>query len=73
LSIDTIGNVYFADYYNHVIRKVTKTSNIITTIAGNHVIGYSGDGGFATTAQLYNPHNVVVDTIGFFLKNELLF
>jgi hypothetical protein len=67
LSIDTIGNVYFADYNNHVIRKVTKTSNIITTIAGNHVVGYSGDGGFATSAQLYWPNDVVVDTIGFFI------
>jgi hypothetical protein len=66
LSIDTIGNVYFADNDNHVIRKVAKTSNIITTIAGNNVGGYSGDGGFATNAKLYTPHDVVVDTIGFF-------
>jgi hypothetical protein len=67
LSIDTIGNVYFADTENIIIRKVTKTSNIITTIAGNNVAGYSGDGGLATNAQLRWARDVVVDTIGVLL------
>jgi hypothetical protein len=72
LSIDTIGNIYFADTENIVIRKVTKTSNIITTIAGNHVASYSGDGGLATNAQLRWARDVVVDTIGVLLLLLLL-
>lgn len=36
----------------------------ITTIAGNGLFGYSGDGGPATSAQLYGPHGVAVDSIG---------
>jgi RHS repeat-associated protein len=39
-------------------------AKIITTIAGNGTYGYSGDGGPATDAALYNPHGVAVDAVG---------
>jgi len=37
---------------------------IITTIAGTGSMGYSGDGGAASSAQLYGPNGIVVDTDG---------
>ena len=38
--------------------------NIITTIAGNGIPGYSGDGGAATDAELLQPYSVAVDATG---------
>lgn len=59
-AIDTAGNIYIADEDNNRIRKVTKTG-IITTIAGNGIGGFSGDGGAATNAQLNFPGGVAID------------
>lgn len=63
MATDKEGNLYVADFYNHAIRKITK-DGIITTIAGNHTMGYSGDGGAATAAQLHGPWGIAVDTNG---------
>ena len=63
LDIDSNGNLYFADYSNHVIRKVD-TNGVITTVAGTGGEGYSGDGGAATSAELNNPADVVIDSDG---------
>lgn len=60
---DPAGNVYLSDYYNHRIRKVS-ASGIITTIAGNGIAGYSGDGGQATAAEIQFPWGIVVDPVG---------
>ena len=59
-----IGNVYIADALNNRIRKVTVTTGIITTIAGTGSGTFSGDGGAATSAGLYHPQGVVLDTSG---------
>ena len=60
-----IGNVYIADYSNNRIRKVTVSTGIISTIAGSGGTGsYSGDNGAATSATLYNPRGVAVDSSG---------
>jgi sugar lactone lactonase YvrE len=64
LVIDTTGNLYIADYFNNSIRKVTASTGIITTVAGNGTPGYSGDGGPATSAELMNPTAVAVDGAG---------
>ena len=63
VSLDISGSVYIADLGNHKIRKVTSTG-IITTIAGTGTAGSSGDGGAATSAQLYYPAEVSVDISG---------
>ena len=67
-ALDKYGNIYIADDANNRVRKVT-TAGIITTIAGNGYLagisgGYSGDFGPATSAELYNPSSVAVDTTG---------
>ena len=59
-----LGNVYIADIYNNRIRKVTASTGIITTYAGTGTSSYSGDNGPATSAALYHPNGVTVDTSG---------
>ncbi len=62
ITTDALGNVYIADEYNNRIRKVNY-SGIISTIAGNGIAGFSGDGGNATAAELSSPSGVVIDHI----------
>ncbi|MDY6992034.1 MAG: hypothetical protein SVR94_05435, partial [Pseudomonadota bacterium] len=63
ITLDNVGNLYFADVCNNRIRKID-TNGIITTVAGNGERGYSGDGGPATSAQLHWPMGVAVDNAG---------
>jgi len=49
LKLDNAGNLYIAD--GAAVRMVSPTG-IITTVAGTGVLGFSGDGGPATSAQL---------------------
>ena len=62
LALDSSNNLYIADTGNHVIRKVS--SGNISTVAGNSQLGFSGDGGYATSAQLTRPAGVTVDSKG---------
>jgi hypothetical protein len=64
IALDSLGNVYFAEYRNHRIRKVTTSTGIITTIAGTGTSSYSGDNGAATAAELNNPAGVALDSSG---------
>lgn len=64
ITIDHTGNIYIADSKNHRIRKVTKATGIITTIAGTGEEGYKGDGGLAINAQLQFPSAIAMDTLG---------
>jgi len=61
IAVDTAGNVYVGT--GSRIRKIA-TSGIITTIAGNGVPGYSGDGGPATAAMLHGIEGICVDNKG---------
>ncbi len=57
--------MYIADYGNHRIRKVTVSTGIITTIAGTGTTSTSiGDGAAATSATLYYPIGVGLDSSG---------
>jgi uncharacterized protein (TIGR03437 family) len=60
---DAAGNIYFTDTFNNRIRRISP-DGIITTIAGNGRPGYSGDGGPATSAQLYFPKYLAIDSSG---------
>ncbi|MFN4150924.1 MAG: hypothetical protein ACK4IX_08260, partial [Candidatus Sericytochromatia bacterium] len=66
MIIDSIGNLYISDRYNQMVRKITKSTGIISRIAGlsTGIAGYGGDGGPATNAQLNNPSAVALDKYG---------
>jgi sugar lactone lactonase YvrE len=54
------GTIYITDSGNHRIRKVDPATGIISTIAGNGVPGYSGDGGQASAALLDSPEGLIL-------------
>ncbi len=63
VAVDAAGNLYIADTYNCVIRKVA-ADGTIATVAGSGTCGYAGDGGPATGAQLNLPYGTAVDSAG---------
>ena len=69
LGMDSSENIYIADSANHRIRKLTVSTSIITTIAGTGNTGTvaqvtATDGSSATSALLFSPQGVAVDTSG---------
>jgi hypothetical protein len=63
VAIDGQGNVYIADTNNTRVRKVSP-GGTISTFAGTGEVGFSGDGGPATSAKLYAPSGVAIDGQG---------
>jgi sugar lactone lactonase YvrE len=63
LAFDASGNLYVVDTDNHRIRRITG-SGVISTIAGNGVDGYGGDGGQATATAIDSPNGLAVDATG---------
>ena len=63
LRVDATGNVYVADRQNNRIRKITPLG-IISTVAGTPTGGFTGDGGQATVASLFQPEDVSLDAKG---------
>jgi uncharacterized protein (TIGR03437 family) len=63
VALDAAGNLYIAEFGNNTVRKVN-TAGTISTVAGNNVSGYAGDGGAATSAQLNGPKSVALDPAG---------
>ncbi len=63
VAVDSAGNLYISDNGNGRIRRVDG-EGIITTVAGNGMGGYGGDGGPAVEAGLYGPRAVAVDGAG---------
>ncbi len=64
MALDGSGNLFFADCYNSVVRKVEASTGMIRTVVGNRTFGFSGDGGPATQAALSCPTGVALDPSG---------
>ncbi|OQP60611.1 hypothetical protein A3860_32880 [Niastella vici] len=60
VAFDNAGNIYIPDAGNNRIRKID-AAGIITTVAGNGTVGFSGDGGPAINAQFFGAWQVVFD------------
>ena len=58
------GRLYVADQQNNRVRAIDLTTGIITTVAGNGTAGYSGDGGNALDAALWEPSGIAFDASG---------
>ncbi len=62
VAVDSAGNVYVSDIFNHTIRKITPTG-VVTTLAG--LAGASGSAdGTGSAARFFQPQNVAVDSAG---------
>ncbi|MBI4749734.1 MAG: IPT/TIG domain-containing protein [Acidobacteria bacterium] len=64
VAVDTQNNLLIADSNHHVIRRVSASTHIISTVIGNGIAGFFGDNGPATEANLFLPNNVAVDGTG---------
>ncbi len=62
VAVDSADNLYIADSGNDRIRMVS--NGTITTVAGNGILGFSGDNGPATSAELSTPEGVATDSAG---------
>jgi sugar lactone lactonase YvrE len=65
VAADAAGNVYYSEPTSGRVRKID-TQGIVSTVAGTFSFapGFSGDGGSATSAALYFPKSLAVDTAG---------
>ena len=63
VTVDNLGNLYISDNANQRIRKVS-TSGQISTVAGNGLAGFNGDGGSALSASLAYPNGLTLDQAG---------
>jgi sugar lactone lactonase YvrE len=70
VAVDGLGDVYIADSGNNRIRRVSG-GGVITTIAGDGLFGFKGDGGPATAARLRTPAKIAVDSAETFVFSEI--
>jgi len=64
VTVDRHGNIFIADWQNQRVREVNAATKVITTVAGNGIGGFSGDGAAATLAEFSGPDSVAVDASG---------
>src|SRR5437867_3017991 len=62
VTTDATGNVYFIS--DNCVFKLAQQNGVLTRVAGNSRVGYSGDGGPAINAQLRDPRGMAVDGDG---------
>ncbi len=63
-DFDSAGNLLYTESRNNVVRRVDKTTGVVTTVAGTGELGYGGDGGPATQATMREPYSLQVDGNG---------
>ena len=64
ITVDPFNAIYICDTGNSRVRRVDPTTSNITTVAGNGVAAFGGDGGLATLASLSSPTGVTSDSAG---------
>ncbi|MES2776068.1 MAG: hypothetical protein V4722_17965 [Bacteroidota bacterium] len=62
-SVDQAGNIYFSEPDRHIVRKLS-ADGVYSTVAGNGIFGYGGDGALAINAQLKSPYCIARDAAG---------
>jgi NHL repeat len=64
VAVDAKGNVFLTDLGTNTVLRLDAVTGVLTLVAGNGTLGFSGDNGPATSAQLYNPSGVALDSTG---------
>jgi sugar lactone lactonase YvrE len=64
ILLDANGDIYIADSQNQRIRKIDHSTHLVSTVAGDGTVGFSGDGGMATSASLNTPGTLASDGAG---------
>lgn len=71
LAIDGNGDLFIAERFGNVVRKVTMRTGIISTVLGSGWPFYEGDGKPATSLGMGECHGVGVDAVGNLYVTEL--
>jgi streptogramin lyase len=61
VAVDSLGNIYVADTYNHTIRMITPSGDV-STFAGTGSVGDIDGAG--TSAKFSRPHGITIDSAG---------
>ena len=69
-AVDDLGNLYISDLSNSRIRRVDKTTGIVTTIAGTGLTDFNGDGLPALQTNLFIPFGIAFDKDGNLLFSD---
>jgi uncharacterized protein (TIGR03437 family) len=64
LTLDASGNLYVTEFTGDRVRKIAAGSGVVSTVAGDGIGGYTGDGGQAVNAEIDCPEAVAVDASG---------
>jgi len=64
IRFDQMGNLFFVEMGNEVVRRVDAKTRLISTVAGCGKSGFSGDGGPAVEARMHQPHSIQFDAQG---------
>jgi cytochrome c peroxidase len=64
IALNPEKEIVFSDYYNNRIRAIDSDSGTVTTLVGDGLAGYSGDGGEAVNASIDVPLDIVADSRG---------
>lgn len=67
IRFDGQRNLFIVERDAHVVRRIDRRTNVVSTVAGTGAAGFSGDGGPATSAQLRMPHSIALDAAGHLL------
>lgn len=70
VASDPAGNLFFVN--QNTVMRLDAATGILTRVAGNGATGFSGDNGPATSAGLWNPEGVAVDSAGNLYITDLL-
>ena len=72
IAFNKAGDLFFCDRLGHVVRKIDRKTQIISTVAGTGKEGYGGDSGPGTAAQFRQPHSIVFAPDGGLLICDIL-
>ena len=64
VAVDAGGNLFIGNHAYQGVVRVDGQTGLVSLVAGNGTVGFSGDNGPASSAQLYEPMGVAVDSVG---------
>lgn len=64
VALDAAGNRFVSDSLNQRVRRIDAQTGVISTVAGDGTLGFSGDGGPGASASLSGPADLAIDQQG---------
>ena len=64
IALDAAGDLFISDSHSNMVREVSASTGLISTVAGTGTGGYNADGIAATSAELNGPDGLAIDSAG---------